>query len=57
MIGGEITQSNDAGTAKGYIASYDKETDVLKYYQDRSLYFGNTLIRLTIRISPMLSNL
>ena len=41
VIGGEITQSNDAGTAKGYIASYDKETDVLKYYQDRSLYFGN----------------
>ena len=41
VIGGEITQSNAAGTAKGYIASYDKETDVLKYYQDRSLYFGN----------------
>jgi hypothetical protein len=28
--------------ARGYVVSYDKETNVLKYYQDRSLYFDNT---------------
>ena len=27
--------------ARGYIASYDKETKVLKYFQDRSLFFVN----------------
>ena len=39
-IGTKITQvrSSDNLTAKGYVASYDKETSVLKYYQDRSLY-------------------
>ena len=26
--------------AKGYVSSYDSETKVLKYYQDRSLYFN-----------------
>ena len=42
VIGGKITQDvSGVGTAQGYITSYDKETDVLKYYQDRSLYFGN----------------
>ena len=29
--------------ARGYVASYDSETKVLKYFQDRSLYFGNSL--------------
>ena len=28
------------GTATGYIASYDTETSVLKYYNDRSLYYN-----------------
>jgi hypothetical protein len=42
-IGGKIEQSTSIGTARGYIASYDTETNVLKYYQDRSLNFGNTL--------------
>lgn len=29
------------GTAQGYVASYDKNTKVLKYTRDRSLYFAN----------------
>ena len=37
------TLSGGIGTAKGYVASYDKETKVLKYFRDRSLYFGNNL--------------
>ena len=47
-IGQEITQTvtdengNDV-KAKGYVASYDSETKVLKYYNDRSLFFGDTL--------------
>ena len=28
---------------KGYIAAYDQETNVLKYYQDRSLYLTNAI--------------
>ena len=42
-IGGKIEQSTSSGTARGYVASYNDETKVLKYYQDRSLNFGNTL--------------
>lgn len=38
-IGEQITQSVTG--AKGYVASFDKDTKVLKYYQDRSLCFGN----------------
>jgi hypothetical protein len=30
------------GTATGYIASFDTETDVLKYFQDRSLFYNET---------------
>jgi hypothetical protein len=42
-IGGEMTQTRtDGKIAKGYVASYDSETKVLKYFRDRSLYFGNT---------------
>ena len=38
-----ITQSiSGVGTAKGYVASYDSETKVLKYFRSRSLYYGNT---------------
>jgi len=42
VIGEEIQQNqgNDI-IAKGYVASFDKETKILKYYQDRSLCFGN----------------
>ena len=39
-VGMGITQSVSGGTARGYVASYDQETGVLKYYQDRSLYFA-----------------
>ena len=43
VIGEEITQNVTGGTARGYVASYDRDTRVLKYFQDRSLYFGNIL--------------
>jgi hypothetical protein len=43
IIGNEISQTVANGTARGYVASYDSETKVLKYFQDRSLYFGNSL--------------
>ncbi len=44
VIGEEITQNLSSGkVAKGYVASYDTETKVLKYFRDRSLYFNNSL--------------
>jgi len=44
VIGQKITQTQSSTQiAKGYIASYDSDTKVLKYYQDRSLYFSNSL--------------
>jgi len=36
-----VTTNNVTTVAKGYVASYDKETNIVKYYQDRSLSFGN----------------
>jgi len=40
--GTKIFQSvSGVGTAVGYIASYDSETKVLKYFTDRSLYFNS----------------
>lgn len=39
-VGDIIKQSVTGGTAYGYVASYDSETNVLKYYKDRSLYFN-----------------
>jgi hypothetical protein len=40
--GNKIFQSiTGVGTATGYIASYDPETKVLKYFTDRSLYFND----------------
>ena len=42
VIGEKISQVVSGGQATGYVASYDKETNVLKYYRDRSLYFNNT---------------
>ena len=41
VIGEQITQASTG--AKGYVASFDSETKILKYYQDRSLCFGNKL--------------
>jgi len=43
VIGQKFTQAVSGGTARGYVASYDSETKVLKYFQDRSLYYGNSL--------------
>jgi hypothetical protein len=43
-IGDKISQSVTGGIARGYVASYDSETKVLKYYQDRSLYFNQTTL-------------
>jgi len=44
IIGEEIRQvrESDGKTAKGYVASYDANTEVLKYFRDRSLYFPNS---------------
>jgi hypothetical protein len=39
-IGEKITQSSTG--AVGYVASYDSDTKVLKYFRDRSLYYGST---------------
>tara|TARA_B100001057_G_scaffold335668_1_gene336393 strand:- start:7646 stop:9235 length:1590 start_codon:yes stop_codon:yes gene_type:complete len=46
-VGEIITQTlnvtpNVGKIAKGFISSYDKDTKVLKYFRDRSLYFNNT---------------
>ena len=42
VIGEKIRQTVTGGTAEGYIVSYDTDTDVIKYYQDRSLFFNQT---------------
>jgi hypothetical protein len=44
LIGEKITQTlstNPLTTATGYVASYDSDTQVLKYYVDRSLSYYN----------------
>ena len=41
-IGERIRQNVTGGVAEGYIVSYDTDTNVIKYYQDRSLYFNQT---------------
>ena len=39
IIGDVLSQTRaDGKIAQGYAASYDQETNILKYYQDRSLY-------------------
>lgn len=43
-VGDKISQSVTGGSAHGYVASYDTETKVLKYYRDRSLYFNQTAL-------------
>lgn len=42
VIGEKITQILTSGIAVGYVASYDSDTKVLKYFRDRSLYYGPT---------------
>jgi len=43
VIGTRMFQDlSNSKQARGYVVSYDTETNVLKYYQDRSLYFDNT---------------
>ena len=42
VVGGILQQTVSTGqTAFGYICSYDSDVNVVKYIQDRSLYFGN----------------
>jgi hypothetical protein len=41
-IGDRISQTVTDGTAKGFVASYDAETKVLKYFQDRTLFLNQT---------------
>lgn len=45
-IGEKITQTTTSSgittIAVGYVASYDSDTKVLKYFRDRSLYYGPT---------------
>jgi hypothetical protein len=41
-VGDRIFQSVTGGTAKGYAVSYDTDTKVLKYTQDRSLFLNQT---------------
>ena len=45
-VGEKIEQivQGGAGRAYGYVASYDLETKVLKYFSDRSLYFNQTTL-------------
>ncbi len=43
-VGEKITQTIAGGKALGYVASYDEETKVLKYFQDRSLFLNQTTI-------------
>ena len=41
-VGDQIEQTVGVGsTAKGIVASYDTETKIIKYYQDRSLYYNS----------------
>jgi len=43
-IGEKIEQIVTGGRAYGYVASWDAETKVLKYFQDRSLYYNQTTL-------------
>jgi hypothetical protein len=43
VVGDRITQTvPGGGIARGIVASYDENTKVLKYFQDRSLHFNQT---------------
>jgi hypothetical protein len=39
-VGDIINQDTAEGTARGYVVSFDEETKVMKYIQDRSLYYN-----------------
>jgi len=39
-VGAVISQTTSEGIAKGYVVSFNEETGVLKYIQDRSLYYN-----------------
>ena len=41
-VGEEIVQTLSVGKARGYVASWDDETKVLKYFTDRSLFINQT---------------
>ena len=42
VVGVAMSQTTaSGGVAQGYVASYDSQTQVLKYFQDRSSYFSN----------------
>ena len=44
-VGEEIEQPLSVGKeARGWVASYDDETKVLKYFSDRSLFFNRTTL-------------
>jgi hypothetical protein len=44
IIGEKIEQTlSGGGKAVGYVASYDRDTKVLKYFKDRSLYYNQSL--------------
>jgi len=44
IIGEKIFQTLSTGRAIGYVASYDSETKVLKYFRDRSLFVNQTTL-------------
>jgi hypothetical protein len=44
LVGEKISQIVTGGKAFGYVASYDTETKVLKYFRDRSLYWNQTTL-------------
>lgn len=44
QVGEKISQIVPGGKAFGYVASYDSETRVLKYFRDRSLYYNQTTL-------------
>ena len=39
-VGDVIIQDTSSGTARGYVVSFNEETKVMKYIQDRSLYYN-----------------
>jgi len=43
-IGDKIVQSVSTGQAQGYVASYDSETKVVKYFRDRNLFLNQTTL-------------
>ena len=41
-VGDKISQSVTGGKAVGFVASFDNETKVLKYFQDRNAFLNQT---------------